>query len=104
MSVIPLLNTPSALLRYVAPAAVAGCRLVSTSAVARQQARAAKRSSDDADEFAKTPLRARVLSEEARQVADLVGAAQEANTCLPLQLQPALQPLASICLHCRNTA
>lgn len=72
MSVIPLLNTPSALLRYVAPAAVAGCRLVSTSAVARQQARAAKRSSDDADEFAKTPLRARVLSEEARQVADLL--------------------------------
>ncbi|KAL4443346.1 hypothetical protein ABPG75_011083 [Micractinium tetrahymenae] len=72
MSLHLLASAPTALLRSLAPAALAGCRAVSTSAAARQQAPAAKRDADDADEFAKTPLRARVLSEEARQMAELL--------------------------------
>ncbi|KAL4420894.1 hypothetical protein ABPG77_001235 [Micractinium sp. CCAP 211/92] len=72
MSLVSFVNTPAALLRCCAPAALAGCRLLSTSTAVSQQAKTAERSGDDADHFAKTPLRARVLSEEARQVADLL--------------------------------
>lgn len=72
--------TGTSLVRALAPAvctaAAAGVRqhaaALTTSAPAAQQASKSKRaleSDPPADEFAKKPLRARVVSEEARQVA-----------------------------------
>lgn len=78
MSLSLFMSAPASLFRCIAPAAATGCRRVATSSAMSQQAQPAKRSSDNADDFAKTPLRARVLSEEARQVADLVSEAGKA--------------------------
>ena len=51
-------------------AALANAAPFSSSADAQQQSRRAAPAADHSDEFAKTPLRPRVVSEEARKVAE----------------------------------